>query len=136
MWFGGLIRRHIAGYHVYLGAGRAKSLVPVKSLVCFPVSLAQRFNTVHFLFVFLGDGKNASSRALNKSSAWVALEKSSLPRGHSSCGMELIFTRSILLKSIGFTGFLHRHNVEFTRVDLAVSAARFRPQTYSPGRER
>jgi hypothetical protein len=57
LWFGGLIRRHIAGYHVYLSAVPAKSLVPVERLIRFPVARAQRFNPLHFLVVFFGAGK-------------------------------------------------------------------------------
>jgi hypothetical protein len=38
-------------------AGRAKSLVPVKSLIGFSMRLAQRFNLLHFAVVFFPAGK-------------------------------------------------------------------------------
>jgi hypothetical protein len=52
LWFGGLIRRHIAGYHVYLSAVPAKSLVPMKSFVGLTVSIAQNFYLFHLAVVF------------------------------------------------------------------------------------
>ena len=55
--FGGLIRRHIAGYHVYLGAGRAKSLVPMKCLVRIAMGFSQDFYFLHLMVVFFGVGK-------------------------------------------------------------------------------
>ena len=87
-----LVCRHVTRYYVQSGADLAKFFVPVESLVGFSVLLAQHFNLLHILVVFFRGGKNSSSRALNASSALVALENSSLPRGHSSCGMKVIFT--------------------------------------------
>lgn len=40
-----------------LSAGRAKSFVPMKSLIRFAVVLAQFFNPLHFGIVFLCAGK-------------------------------------------------------------------------------
>jgi hypothetical protein len=64
--FAVLIRRHVAGYHVYLRAGCTKSLEPMKSLVGFSVALSQRFNPLHFLVVFFSAGKKLEQPCLEQ----------------------------------------------------------------------
>jgi hypothetical protein len=53
----GLFSGHVAGHYVHFRTDRAKSLVPVERLICFPVARAQRFNPLHFMVVFFGAGK-------------------------------------------------------------------------------
>jgi hypothetical protein len=72
LWFGGLIRRHIAGYHVYLSAVPAKSLVPKKSLVGITVGFAENFDFLHLAVVFFRGGKQLQQPCLEQ---FIRLER-------------------------------------------------------------
>jgi len=61
-----LIRRYVAGYHVYLSAGRAESLVPMISFIGLAVAFAERFNPLHFLVVFFRAGKKLEQPSLEQ----------------------------------------------------------------------
>jgi hypothetical protein len=52
-----LFSGHVAGHYVHFRTDRAKSLVPMERLICFPVARAQRFNPLHFLVIFFIAGK-------------------------------------------------------------------------------
>jgi hypothetical protein len=51
---------------VYLSAGRAEFLVPVKSLIGLAMAFAQRFNPLHFLVVFFRAGKELKQPCLEQ----------------------------------------------------------------------
>jgi hypothetical protein len=51
---------------VYLSAGRAELLVPMKSLIGLAVAFAQRFNPFHFLVVFFCAGKELEQPCLEQ----------------------------------------------------------------------
>jgi hypothetical protein len=52
-----LICRDVTRYYVHFCADRAKTFMPVKCFVRFPVGCAQDFNLFHFLVIFFGAGK-------------------------------------------------------------------------------
>ena len=61
-----LIRRHVAGYHMYLSAGRAESLVAMKSLVGLTVVFPENFDLLHLAIVFFRDGKKLQQPCLEQ----------------------------------------------------------------------
>jgi hypothetical protein len=112
-------------------ADLAKPLVPMESLVNFPVLLAQHLNLLHFLVVFLRGGEKREQPRFEDVIRLRGFGEKFLPSRTKFLRHGADFYAEPALKSIGFTGFLHRCNGEFTAADLN---AAFRPQTYSPVR--
>src|SRR5689334_13226131 len=92
------------------GANLAESFVPVKGLVGFSVLLTQHLNLLHFLVVFFygGEKRQQSGFEYVVRLGCFGKELSSSRTKFMQHGAD--FYAEPLLKSIGFTCFLHGHN--------------------------
>jgi hypothetical protein len=61
-----LVRRNVAGYHMYLSAGRAESLVAMESFVGLTVGVAQNLYLFHLAVVFFRGGKKLQQPRLEQ----------------------------------------------------------------------
>jgi hypothetical protein len=116
------------------GADLAESFVPVEGLVGFSVLLTQHLNMLHFLVVFFCGGKKHEEPGFEYVIRLGCFGKEFLSSRTKFLRHGADFYAGRLLKSIGFTGFLHGHN---KNLRTGKNGGRvLKPQTYIPGQAR
>ena len=92
------------------GADLAESFVPVEGLIDFSVLLTQHFDLLHFLVVFFCGGEKREQMGFEYVIRLGCFGKEFLSSRTKFLLHGADFYAGRLLKSIGFTCFLHGHN--------------------------